>query len=152
MATKQRPLRPLIGWREWITLSQLSPVPMKAKIDTGARTSSLHAFRLRNEMRDGKLWVSFFVHPHQRSRKDATLVEMSVNSFKKVKSSNGATQMRPTIKTPITIGDKTFLIEVTLTSRDEMGFRMLLARNALSRRYLIDPGGSYLHGHPNDRT
>ncbi len=137
--------RPLLGWREWVELPDLSPVPLKVKIDTGARTSTLHAFDLSHDERDGEAWVTFEVHPVQRSRAHSTLVSYPIEGLRRVRSSSGHSEERPVIRAPIRIGGHEFEIDVTLTSRDEMGFRMLLGRAAIRRRFLVDAGRSYLH-------
>ena len=137
--------RPLLGWREWVELPDLSPVPLKAKIDTGARTSTLHAFGQSHVERDGVPWVSFEVHPVQRSRAHSTPVSYPIEGLRRVRSSSGHSEERPVIRTRIRIGGHDFEIDVTLTSRDEMGFRMLLGRAAIRRRFLVDAGRSYLH-------
>jgi hypothetical protein len=118
---------------------------MKAKIDTGARTSTLHAFDLSVETRDGELWAEFELHPTQRSRAGSSTVSCQVISFKQIRSSTGHSERRPVIRTMIQIGEHEYEIELTLTSRDEMGFRMLLGRTALRRRFWVDPGRSFLH-------
>lgn len=137
--------RPLIGWREWVVVPNLSPVPMKAKIDTGARTSTLHAFNLRVGERNGTPWADFEIHPTQRSRTGKSQVSCRVESFKQVRSSTGHSERRPMIRTTIQIGEHEYEIDLTLTSRDEMGFRMLLGRAAIRRRFWVDPGLSFLH-------
>ena len=141
--------RPCLGWREWVELPDLSPVPLKAKIDTGARTSTLHAFNLSHDERNGESWVTFEVHPLQRTKAHTTLVSHPIEGFRKVRSSSGHTEERPVIRTRIRIGSREFEIDVTLTSRDEMGFRMLLGRSAIRRRFLVDPGRSFLHPVPS---
>lgn len=141
--TKSKDL-PLIGWREWVVLPDLSPVPIKAKIDTGARTSSLHAFGLDLRDRGGGLWARFEIHPLQRSRQQALAVEARVVAFKSVRSSSGHSEQRPVIRTPAQIGRRLLEIEITLTSRDEMGFRMLLGRAAVRNRFWVDPGRSFI--------
>ena len=137
--------RPPVGWREWVLFPELTPIPIKAKVDTGARTSSLHAHDMSIETRGDQAWVLFEVNPRQRSRQGGSRVEMPVQMLKKVKSSTGHSQIRPVIRTPIRIGDHSYDIEITLTSRDEMGFRVLLGRTALRGRFWVDPGRSYLH-------
>lgn len=126
----------------------LSPVPMKAKIDTGARTSTLHAFDLSIGARDGTPWAEFEIHPTQRSRAAASKVSCQVHTFKRVRSSTGHSERRPVIRTAIQIGEHAYEIDLTLTSRDEMGFRMLLGRAAIQRRFWVDPGLSFLHPMP----
>jgi hypothetical protein len=140
--------KPLIGWREWVVLTELAPTPLKAKIDTGARTSTLHAFDLSIEMRDAQAWATFEIHPIQRSRLHSLRVSCKVKSFKQVRSSMGHTETRPVITTPLRIGPSTFDIDVTLTARDAMGFRMLIGRAAVRRRFWVDPGRSFVHGVP----
>lgn len=145
MKSKKRTL-PVIGWREWVRLTELSDVPIKAKIDTGARTSSLHAFNLNLSTSASMTVATFEIHPLQRSGGLVQLVEAEVVEFRDVRSSSGHTEHRPVIRTPITIGENRFDIDITLTSRDQMGFRMLLGRAAIRRCFLVDPGRSYLQG------
>ena len=126
----------------------MSDALIKAKVDTGAQTSALHAFRLRVTENGEGAYATFELHPKQRSRSSATKVKAEVVGFRNVRSSNGKTERRPVIVTPVRIGDATHPIEVTLTRRDEMGFRMLLGRSALRRRYVVDPSRSYLASKP----
>ncbi len=134
---------PLIGWREWVALPKLGVERIKAKVDTGARSSSLHAFDLQPFRRRGRDWVRFLVHPQQRSAKGEIEVEAPVLEHRLIRSSNGKSSERPVIVTPLQLLGCTWPIELTLASRDEMGFRMLLGREAVRRRFLIDAGGSY---------
>lgn len=138
--------RSTIGWREWVGLPDLGVEPVKAKIDTGARTSSLHAFDLELTHRDGSDWVAFEVWPVQKSRRDRRRVSVPVLGFREVRSSNGEVQNRPVIRTRLELLGQCWPIEITLTNRDQMGFRMLLGRAALRRRFVIDPGRSFLGG------
>jgi hypothetical protein len=140
---KKRKRLPVVGWREWISLPDLCPMPIKAKIDTGARTSSLHAFDLDLSSDTLPAIVTFEIHPVQRSSASALHVEAKVQGFKLVRSSNGDTELRPVIRTPFRVGSHQFEIDLTLTSRDEMGFRMLLGRAAIRNRFLVDSGRSY---------
>lgn len=121
---------------------------IKAKVDTGARSSALHAFGPTIEERDGRSWVRFEIHPWQDSANDSIEVEAPVLEFRNIKSSSGTTQRRPIIKTTFGIGGHEMPIELTLARRDEMGFRLLLGREAVRRRFLVDPGRSYLFGQP----
>lgn len=141
--TKQKP-RPVIGWREWVELPTLCRSPIKAKVDTGARTSSLHAFGLEISSLGDSTMATFEIQPMQRSATGAQHVSYPVQSFRTVRSSNGRDEKRPVIVVPVRLGDLTWPIEVTLTSRDQMGFRMLLGRAAIKRRFVIDPGRSYV--------
>lgn len=136
--------RAAIGWREWVLLPELGVGPIKAKIDTGARTCALHAFAMQPFERDGRDWVRFEIHPHQRSARDATTVEAAVTEHRHVRSSSGTRELRPVIRTMVELGGKRFPIDLTLTRRDEMGFRMLVGRHATRGRFVVDPGRSYL--------
>lgn len=122
---------------------------IKAKIDTGARSSALHAFRLNHYTLDGQEWVSFEIHPHQRSRAGAVKVRCPVDGWRKIRSSDGRQQERPYIVTNIQMAGEVWPIDLTLTKRDEMGFRMLVGRRAIRRRFLVNPGRSYLGGRPD---
>ncbi|MDH3705183.1 MAG: RimK/LysX family protein [Acidimicrobiia bacterium] len=144
MARPRRPVKPFIGWREWLELPELGPDPVKAKIDTGARTSALHAFGLEIEDRRGVPHAHFELHPMQRSSQRSIEVARPIEGFRPVRSSNGRTEQRPVIVTTARLGDVEWPIEITLTSRDEMGFRMLLGRAAVRDRFVVDPGRSYL--------
>ena len=122
---------------------------LKAKIDTGARTSSLHAFGLEWFDRDGNPWVRFEVHPWQRSTADAVTAEAAVVATRDIRSSSGEIEHRPVVHTSIVVAGRTVAAEITLTRRDEMGFRMLVGREALRKRFLVDPGMSYRGGRPD---
>ncbi|MGH1490154.1 MAG: ATP-dependent zinc protease family protein [Acidimicrobiales bacterium] len=143
-----RRILPVVGWREWVGLDELSELPIKAKIDTGARTSSLHAFNLQlsEDVATDVVVATFEIHPLQRSSDQVQSVKTEVLEFRDVRSSTGHTERRPVIRTPVTVGEYRFDIDITLTSRDEMGFRMLLGRSAVRRRFLVDPGRSYQQG------
>lgn len=137
--------RPIVGWREWVTLPDLG-VSVKAKIDTGAKTSAIHVFSPKVIERDGQQRLSFVLHPEQRHKDPAIQCEVELVERRKVTSSNGKSEMRYVIKTKAKIGKKTFPIQLTLTNRDEMSFRMLIGREALRRRFLVDSGRSFLQG------
>lgn len=143
--SKARPL-PVIGWREWVGLPDLVIDRIKVKVDTGARSSSLHAFSLQRFLRGGSSWVRFQVHPVQRSLKGCTEVEAEVLEYRSIRSSNGKSSRRPVILTKVELMGTLWPIELTLASRDEMGFRMLLGREAIRNRFLVDTGRSYLAG------
>ncbi len=135
--------RSIIGWREWVQLPGLIDQPVKAKIDTGARTSAIHAFNITPIRIDGEDWVEFGVHPVQRMRHPEVRCRAPVLDQRIVISSNGHKQLRYVIRTIAAIGDIRWKIELSLADRDQMGFRMLLGREALRRRFVIDPAGSY---------
>ncbi len=136
---------PVVGWREWVRAPELSPVPIKAKVDTGARTSALHAADLEIDAcrETGTSVARFIVHPHQRSADEARRVEFDIVEFRTVRSSNGQEEARPVVRTVVELGPYAFEVEFTLTRRDDMGFRMLLGRTAVGKRFLVDPARSY---------
>ncbi len=137
-----------IGWREWVSLPDLGVPAIKAKIDTGARSSALHAFGLEQFERDGTTMVRFQAHPVQRNDDYIVATEAVLLEERLVKNSGGQAERRPVIETLVRVGEAVWAIELTLTNRDEMGFRMLLGRQAVRRRYLVDPGRSFLHPLP----
>jgi hypothetical protein len=139
---------PVIGWREWVTLPDLGIPSIKAKIDTGARSSCLHAVDVETFCRDGRTFVRFKVHPLQRTSKKTIESEAEVLEFRRVTSSSGHATMRPVIVTTLEVLGRRWRIEVTLADRAEMGFRMLLGREAVRKRLLVDPGKSYRNGRP----
>jgi len=148
MAKDTRASLPVIGWREWVSLPELGIPSIKAKVDTGARSSSLHAYDVKQFERDGSTWVRFHVHPVQRSTKEAATAEAIVFDWRSVRSSSGKATFRPVIVTNLELLGATWQIELTLANRDEMGFRMLLGREAFRSRFLVDAGKSYYGGHP----
>ena len=148
MVKKRKVELAVIGWREWIKLPDLGVDNIKAKVDSGARSSSIHAVNVETFDRNGEQWVRFRIHPIQRSKKDAIDIEAKVLEFRSVKSSNGVAKIRPVILTKITLLGKVFEVELTLASRDNMGFRMLLGREAFREHFLVDGGRSYYGGKP----
>lgn len=140
----------LIGWREWIALPDLSVPAIKAKTDTGARTSALHAESIQRFSSGGAPRVSFTVHPSQRDRDLLVQCEAEMIDEREIRSSHGDTQLRPVIRTAIEIKGIRWDIEITLTRRDSMGFRMLLGRQAMRGHCLVDPRRSYV-GNPKPR-
>jgi hypothetical protein len=147
---KQQQL-PVIGWREQVALPDLGIKKVKAKIDTGARSSTLHAFDVETFDRAGKVIVRFKVHPYQRDVHCAVVTEAELFDQRLVRNSGGQAQMRPVIQTTLKLDNYAFLIELTLTNRDVMGFRMLLGRQAVRRRFLVDAGRSFLHSSTGSR-
>ncbi len=137
----------IIGWREWVWLPELvGDTAVKAKIDTGARTSAIHAWDLEPFRRDGSAWIRFSLHPRQRDDTHVVVAEAPLLEEREVRSSNGDTELRAVVETTVVIGGHRFPIELTLTKRDQMGFRMLLGRTAMVDRLLVDPGRSYRTG------
>ena len=139
---------PVIGWREWIGLPDLGIKNIKVKVDTGARSSSLHAFNQRVFEQEGVKWVRFQVHPVQRKSDKTVEVEAEIVEFRSVRSSSGRSTIRPVIVTNVVLLGITWPIELTLASRDEMGFRMLLGREAFRGRFLVNAGKSFYNGKP----
>ncbi|MEL6353936.1 MAG: ATP-dependent zinc protease [Cyanobacteria bacterium J06627_28] len=144
MTAPTQPTLPVIGWREKLALPGLNVTSVKAKIDTGARSSALHAFDITFFEREGVEFVRFKVHPSQSSHKKTIIAEAKLIDRRVVRNSGGQTEKRPVIRTTVTAGEYQWPIELTLTNRDEMGFRMLLGREAVRRRFLVDSGQSYL--------
>jgi hypothetical protein len=135
---------PRVGWREWVALPDLGVERIKAKIDTGARTSSLHAFDIRRVVRGGRRFVRFKVHPRQRDASFTVEARAPLIAVRRVRSSSGHVTERPVILTDVAILDQRWEIELTLIARDEMGFRMLLGRQAVRNRFLVDAGRSHV--------
>jgi len=144
MRTKKT--KPTIGWREWVGFPEFGIERIKVKIDTGARTSALHAFRVRKTGEGDEAGVEFYLHPLQRRRKPEIRCLARIIDERVVKSSNGKSETRYVIITPMRLGDKIWPIEMTLSDRDQMGFRGLIGRTAIRGRFLVDPGSSFLFG------
>lgn len=139
--------RTLVGWREWVQLPDLlGDGWVKAKVDTGARTSTIHAWDVTMQERDGETWVRFSLHPRQHDDAHAVATEARLVEERDVRSSNGDVELRPVVETTLALGAQRRTIELTLTNRDQMGFRMLLGRTGLAHHLLVDPGRSYLLG------
>ncbi|VXD21358.1 ATP-dependent zinc protease family protein [Planktothrix paucivesiculata] len=133
-----------IGWREWVALPGLGIGEIKAKIDTGAPSSSLHAFDIHILEFKNKQRVRFKIHPIQRNTVNTVSAEVDLIEYRTVRNSGGLMELRPVILTNIEMMGKQWLIELTLTNRDAMGFRMLLGRQAIKGRFLIDCHQSFL--------
>jgi hypothetical protein len=135
-----------VGWREWLALPELGLPAIKAKVDTGAKTSALHAFQVDPFRKSGKDYVQFKMHPLQ---KDSSLVvecEAQLLDQRQVSDSGGHKEMRYVIETPMQLGALQIPVQVTLTNRDSMRFRMLLGRQAMENYILVDPAASFLCG------
>jgi hypothetical protein len=139
--------RTVIGWREWLSLPALGIERIKAKVDTGARSSALHAFDIEEFIgADGRRMVRFKVHPFQRNLETTVAAEAALVDLRNVRSSQGHETLRPVILTTLDLGGEQREIELTLVRRDAMGFRMLLGREAVRRRFVVDPARSYVTG------
>lgn len=136
----------IVGWREWVEMPEFLVSPLKAKIDTGARTSALHAHGLELISDGDDVLARFEILPTQGNTNESTVVETRVLEQRIVRSSNGADEMRPVIRTDLTLGSHRWKIEVTLSDRELMGFRMLIGRTALRNRFMVDPNRSYCAG------
>lgn len=145
---KERRELPVIGWREWVGLPDLGIEKIKAKVDSGARSSSLHAFDLEHFKKGDQAWVRFKVHPVQRNSEEEIELETRVLEMRAVRSSSGKATMRPVISTKVELLGVIWPVELTLANRDQMGFRMLLGRQAFRGRFLLDGGKSYYGGKP----
>ena len=139
----------VLGWREWLGFPELGIPQIKAKVDTGARTSCLHAFVVEPFEREGKTWVRFGIHPQQSGRTRELHCEALVKDQRTVRDSGGHEEQRFVIETLVSIGSQQHRIEVTLTDRDTMKFRVLLGRTAIRGHYVVDSERSYIQGKRN---
>lgn len=137
----------LIGWREWVSLPELGIPRLKTKVDTGARTSALHAFCVEIiEKTPQKKQVCFSIHPQPKRFPEKTITCIAdLIDIREITDSGGHKEQRCVIQTPVVLGLESWPIEITLTSRDNMRFRMLLGRTALGTRFIVDPNHSYLY-------
>jgi len=154
MKMKKKSTQPkaIIGWKEWIGLPDLGISAVKAKIDTGARTSALHIFNLEEFVANDRQMVRFGIHPLQRRKDIVRFCEAPVLERRRVKDSGGHIEKRYVIRTTAVMGTESWPIDITLTNRDLMLFRMLLGRKAVENRFLINPGRSYRTGRSLPKT
>ncbi len=138
-----------IGWREWVGIPEFGVTEIKAKVDTGADHSSLHALNIERFMRDEVEWVSFEIHPKQSSKRPTIKCEARVVRERRVKSPGGQAEVRPVIRTKLVVAGNEIEALVNLTPRHEMSFRMLLGRRTVRKHFVVDPGRSYLGGRPS---
>ncbi len=145
-AKTKKPPRTEIGWRELASFPDLGVERIAAKIDTGAKTSALHAFRIGETDIDGAPHVEFYLHPRRRRRKPEIFCCAPIADKRTIRSSNGQEEERYVIETRLRLGPRLWKVELALTNRDAMGFRLLIGRDALRRKFIVDPGASYLLG------
>ncbi len=138
--------RRTVGWREWLALPELGIPAIKAKVDTGARTSALHAFEVQAVERDGITRVQFSIHPLQHRLDVVLTCEADIIEQRLVTDSGGHTEERFVIRSPVTLFGVTWPIEISLTNRENMKFRMLLGRTAMHAGLRVNPSRSYLAG------
>jgi hypothetical protein len=136
----------VIGWREWVAFPDLGGVSVKAKVDTGARSSTLHAWDVEVVPGSSPPRLRFVLHPLENDETFTMRVEAPLVDIRDIRSSNGEVERRPVVRTALSVAGRRFRIDLTLTRRDEMGFRMLLGRQAVGRRFVIDPARSFLCG------
>ncbi|WP_028114883.1 ATP-dependent zinc protease family protein [Ferrimonas kyonanensis] len=137
---------PRAGWREWVALPELGIERIKAKMDTGARTSCLHAFYTQVFEKEGRPWLEFHVHPSQGDVDTVVICQSPIVDWRDVSDSGGHVENRPVILTQLTLGHESWPVEMTVTNRDTMKFRMLIGRTAMRGRLVIDSDSSYLLG------
>ena len=137
-----------IGWREWVEMPELNITEIKAKVDTGADNSSLHAFNVERFSKDGIPCVRFEIHPRQRKSKPTIACEAEIVKERTVRNPGGRTELRPVIRTRLKVAGQEIDALINLTTRDEMTFRMLLGRRTIRKDFFVDPARSYLGGRP----
>jgi ribosomal protein S6--L-glutamate ligase len=140
----ESPATLVLGWEEWVALPELSLPAIKVKVDTGARTSALHAFYVEPFGPSRARKVRFGVHPLPRRRDLAIECTARIIDRREVTSSNGEREVRYVIETPLRIGERQWPIEITLANRNMMTYRMLLGRQAILAGMLVDPSSSFL--------
>jgi hypothetical protein len=139
---------PMLGWREWVALPEFGIDQIKAKIDTGARSSALHAETIEAYMKGGEHWLMFTVAPKQKHSDMLIECHAHIKDRRVVSDSGGHKQRRFVIETQLLFGQQLIPAEITLTNRDSMRFRMLLGRTALNKHFIINSNASYLQGKP----
>lgn len=134
----------IVGAVEMCNLPDLSVFDLEIRVDTGAKTSSLHADNIRRFIKSGKPWVKFDIHPDVYNVKKIVECSARLHDIRSIKSSNGAAEERYVIKTSLQLGDQAWPIELTLTDRSDMNFLMLLGREGMADRILVDPSENFL--------
>ena len=146
MSEKKSKQLPFIGWREWLILPELNISMIKVKVDTGARTSALHAFWVKAYKKNHQQRIKFAIHPNQYNTNEVVECDALVKDRRMVTDSGGHKQSRYVIETSVCLGPHTFVADLTLTDRDTLRFRMLLGRTAINGRFLVDSNAAYLQG------
>jgi len=144
-------MRFTVGWREWVSLPDLGIPAIRAKVDTGARSSALHTGSIETYERGGIAMVHFKLRPHPGWPDHNVECHAELLDQREVKSSTGTPELRCFVKTHVRVGDHLWMVELSLTDRSSMKFRMLLGREAVRRRALVDPGRSFLTRKPPKR-
>jgi hypothetical protein len=148
----EKDTRLILGWREWASLPDLNVPAIKVKVDTGAKTSAIHAFDVERFKRNGNDFLRFGVHPLQKITNLLIECEARLIDERLVSDSGGHSEMRYVIETPLEICQHRWYVEFTMTNRDSMSFRVLLGRRAMENRAIVDPDASFLCGKPDPRT
>jgi hypothetical protein len=138
----------MLGWREWVGLPEFNITQIKSKVDTGARSSALHAFIIDPYRKGGQRWIMFAIHPLQRRTDVSIECHAPIKDRRLISDSGGHKQRRYVIETRLILGQSLITAEMTLTNRDTMLFRMLIGRTTMNNRFIIDPSASYLQGKP----
>ncbi|MBT8124605.1 MAG: ATP-dependent zinc protease [Gammaproteobacteria bacterium] len=136
----------VIGWREWVALPDLKIDQIKCKVDTGAKTSALHAYFIEPFKKSGCEYVRFGMHPVQKNSDTEVICTSKVHDKREITDSGGHREKRYVILTTIKLGQHNWQAEVTLTDRETMLFRMLLGRDAIKNQFIVNPARSYLIG------
>ena len=135
----------IIGRLESIALPDLAISNLQVRVDTGAKTSSLHVDNIQKVLKKGKPYVKFDLHPDIHDVDCIVSCSAPISDIRKVKSSNGTSEQRYVIATPVTMGDDTWDIEITLTDRSDMSYLMLFGREAIGKRFLVDPSKVFIN-------
>jgi hypothetical protein len=138
----------VVGWREWVFFPDFSNARVKAKVDTGARTSAIHAYEIKLIERGEPPLVSFIIHPNQKDNDTIVQCQAPLVERRVITDSGGHQEERFVVSVQLKLGAHRWPVELSLTDRDSMGFRMLLGRTALKQRFLVQPWRSYLEGKP----